>query len=448
MNHAIPVPLPSALVEHHAIDLERKYTDGWGVRVDDVAVAPSGDLYALHHVHRHTYGVDEEEADPAKADFGYSLITRMAPDGTPLDTAVSGQSDLARQDTTLGGPTTGLGEDLWWAQGLCVLPDGTLAATGPDDQTHLITPDLAAVTAHHGMPRWRDDASPRDPFAAWISTTPAGRLLCTASEYGIYNYANPLNNIVSITDQPLTAASKPTLRALASLDARPVKQTEADLRPDLLFDGKPVGMDHRPRPSLTEQLAELEPTSRPGDWYDARLGRPAVVREDLCVVPVFGHIYRSGSRGEPFAFALVTDQGEFAGLLGGMHRYHDSPFTGHCFEIAADPGRERIYHLNRYGLFAWTATGDLAQRLDLEDKRFKPLKHFTLMDCTPAGEVILAHRTQHLLLRIPSPSTLDCLGQVVEDAVRSYAKERAALKKRWQPTSWHWVGSAARVHRL
>lgn len=33
MAHAIPVPRPSALVDHHAVDLERKYTDGWGVRV-------------------------------------------------------------------------------------------------------------------------------------------------------------------------------------------------------------------------------------------------------------------------------------------------------------------------------------------------------------------------------------------------------------------------------
>ncbi len=130
MTHAIPVPLPSALVDHHAIDLERKY-DGWGVRVDDVTTAPTGEIYALYGVHRHTYGVTDDESDPARVNFGYSLLTRYAPDGTLLATAVSGQSEYLRQDTTFGGPTTGLGEDLWWAKGLCVLPDGTLAATGP-----------------------------------------------------------------------------------------------------------------------------------------------------------------------------------------------------------------------------------------------------------------------------------------------------------------------------
>jgi hypothetical protein len=35
MIHAIPVSLPSALVDHHAIDLERKYTDGWGVTLNE-----------------------------------------------------------------------------------------------------------------------------------------------------------------------------------------------------------------------------------------------------------------------------------------------------------------------------------------------------------------------------------------------------------------------------
>ncbi|MFG2651189.1 hypothetical protein [Streptomyces sp. NPDC048436] len=448
MTHAIPVPLPSALIEHHAVDLEVKSSNGLGLTVKDVAATPCGEIYTLYSTSRFTYGVADDEADPAKGNFGYALVTRYAPDGTPLATAVSGQSDLVRQDTTLGGPTTGLGEELWGASGLCVLPDGTLAATGWADQTHLITADLTAVTAHYKATHSQHEDGPRDAFASWISTTPAGRLLCTAGEFGVYNYGSPLDNIVSITDQPLIPTSKPTLRALASMEAQPVKQTEADLRPDLLFNGEPVGMDHRPRPSLTEHLTELEQTAPRWAWDDARLGRPAVVREDLFVIPVYGHIYRGGSRGQRFAFVLVSDQGKIVGQLGGMHLDRDSPFTGFCFEIAADPIRERIYHLNRYGLFAWSANGIRAQRLDLEDKRYKLLKHFTLMDCAPAGELILVHRTQHLLLRIPCPAALGDLGEVVEDALRSYAKERTALKKQWQPQNWHWVDSTAPLHRL
>ncbi|MFI6858131.1 hypothetical protein [Streptomyces sp. NPDC050416] len=112
MTHAIPVPLPSALVEHHAVDLGRKYTDGWGVS-DDVATTPSGESYALYSVHRHTYGVADDEAAPATAHFGYSLMAKYTPDGALPATAVSGQSEYLRQDTTLGGPTTGPGKGLW-----------------------------------------------------------------------------------------------------------------------------------------------------------------------------------------------------------------------------------------------------------------------------------------------------------------------------------------------
>lgn len=448
MNTAIPVSLPSAFVDHHAVDLERKYSDGWGLLVRDVATAPSGEIYVLSHIHRYMYGVPDEEPDPAKSHFGYTLVNRYAPDGTLLATAVSGQDEHLRQDTTFGGPTTGLGKDLWWAKGLCVLPDGTLAATGPDDHTHLITADLTAVTARHGGPRsWRDDG-PRDPFAAWISTTPVGRLLCTTGEYGVHNYGNLIDNIVSISDRPLTSTSKPALRALAVMAGEPVRHTETGPRSDVLFDGEPVGTETRPRPSLTEHLVETELTAERWDWDGARLGRPAVVREDLFVVPVYGRTYRGGSRGQRFAFLLVSDKGEITGQLGGMHLHRDSPFTGFCFEIAADPVRERVYHLNRYGLFAWTATGVRAQRLDLEEKRYRLLKHFTLMDCTPTGELILVHRSQHLMLRIPCPASLGDLGRVVEAALRAYAKERTALKKLWQPVNWHWVDGAAPVHRV
>jgi hypothetical protein len=76
------------------------------------------------------------------------------------------------------------------------------------------------------------------------------------------------------------------------------------------------------------------------------------VTAPLFVIPVYGHIYRGGSRGQRFAFVLLSDKGEVVGRLDGMHLHRDSPFTGHCFEIAADAVRERIYHLNRYGLFA------------------------------------------------------------------------------------------------
>ncbi|MEY7978195.1 hypothetical protein AB8O53_17975, partial [Streptomyces pilosus] len=56
--------------------LTRNTPAGGGGGVDDVTTTPTGEIYALYSVHRHTYGVADDEADPAKAHFGYSLLTR------------------------------------------------------------------------------------------------------------------------------------------------------------------------------------------------------------------------------------------------------------------------------------------------------------------------------------------------------------------------------------
>ncbi|MEU9214308.1 hypothetical protein AB0D27_42150 [Streptomyces sp. NPDC048415] len=169
--------------------------------------------------------------------------------------------------------------------------------------------------------------------------------------------------------------------------------------------------------------------------------------EDLVVVPLFARTFRGGSRGQPFVFALVNDQGEMTGRLHGMHEWRDSPFTGFCFTVAADPHRHRAFHLNRYGLFAWNVGGQLRARLDTEAKAFKPLTHFTLTACSPDGHLLLVHNKQHLVLRVPAPDDLGDLASVVETALRTYAKQRTALKKKWAPVNWHWVNSPPRTSR-
>lgn len=121
-----------------------------------------------------------------------------------------------------------------------------------------------------------------------------------------------------------------------------------------------------------------------------------------------------------------------------MHLREDSPFTGFDFTVVADPYRARAFHLNRYGLYAWSADGVLCSRMPTAEKPFKPLVHFALLECTPAGELLLAHRKQHLLLRVPVPQDLDDLAVAVE----------AALKKQYAPVSWLWSDSAATVNPL
>ncbi|MEU4343631.1 hypothetical protein AB0H00_20575 [Nocardia sp. NPDC023852] len=286
---------------------------------------------------------------------------------------------------------------------------------------------------------------PGDPFAGSISVTPSGRLLCVTAEYGVHRYGNSIANIVGVADGALAPGSKPAVRAIASLDHEPAGQTEDDLRPHVQFRGEPVGLKNRPRPSLTELLT---PETDRYMWDQSELGRPAPISDDLFVVPVFARTFRGGSRGQPFVFALVDDQGAMRGRLDGLHLWRDSPFTGFCFSVVADSRRGRAFHLNRHGLYAWNKGGRLQAKLDTETKTFKPLAQFSLTACSPAGELLLVHNKQHLILRVPVPDDLGELGPAVEAAVRTYAKERTALKKQWTPVNWHWVHAAVEVHRL
>ncbi|MEV6575673.1 phosphatase PAP2 family protein [Streptomyces sp. NPDC051577] len=154
------------------------------------------------------------------------------------------------------------------------------------------------------------------------------------------------------------------------------------------------------------------------------------------------------NRGQEFSFALVDDRGVLQGRLGGLHLREDSPFTGFDFTVVADPHRARAFHLNRYGLYAWSADGVLRARMSTADKPFKPLVHFALLECTPAGELLLAHRKQRLLLRVPVPQNLDDLAPAVEAVLKDYGRERTALKKQYAPVNWLWSDSAAAVNHL
>ncbi|MGR4880178.1 hypothetical protein ACIPUC_12170 [Streptomyces sp. LARHCF249] len=293
------------------------------------------------------------------------------------------------------------------------------------------------------------EAGPGEPYAAFLSVTPSGRLLGVTAEFGLSNWAGARPDIVAVSEpgSRLAPGARTTLWAIASLENRAGRQTDADLRPWVRFRGAPVGRDNRPSPSLTELVSSCA-TAGAYTYDGCTLGRPAPLGDDLFVVPVFSRIYRSGNRGGAFTFALLDDQGRPAGRLEGLDPYKDSPFTGFCFTVVADPHRGRAFHLNRYGLYAWSSDGRLRTRMSTEDKPFKALTRFALMECTPAGELLLVHREQNLLPRVPVPEDLGDLPSAVEDALRTYGTRRTALKKRSAPVNWHWVDESAQVHRL
>ncbi|RSS64879.1 hypothetical protein EF912_01175 [Streptomyces sp. WAC07061] len=439
MIQTLPLALPATLVDHHAIDLTALYSKGWGLSFVDAAGSPNGEVYTLTTLYRHMYRAADDEPGPKSADFGYRIITRYSAEGEVLASALFRTGGAEKGDSAVAD-----GGDL----GLCVLPDGVLAITATPDRTTIVAPDLSLVLAVYdskdGRPYREFAPGEGDPFAGSISVTPSGRLLCTLAEYGVWRYGNLLTNLVGIADGPLTADSKPPIRALASLDPEPAHQGPVDLRPHATYQGSPIGMTNRPRPALTELAAGED---RLSGWERSSLGRPAALSDSLFVVPFFAETFRGGSRGQPFVFALVNDQGEMTGRLHGLHEWRDSPFTGFNFSLVADPYRGRAFHLNRYGLYAWDKAGVLRAKLDTETKPFKPLTHFTLGACAPNGDLLLVHAKQHLVLRVPTPDDLTALGDTVEEALRTYARQRTALKKQWGPVNWHWTHSTP-LHRI
>ncbi|MFJ5553594.1 hypothetical protein [Streptomyces sp. NPDC093225] len=438
----LPLTLPAAVVAEHRVDLTAKPSEGWGFRTHDVVTNTAGETYALCAAGRYRPEAVASR-DPFRLNFTYHLITRYDPDGTPTATAL------------LGGPTpgnvpTGLtrGSDF----GLAVLPDGTVAVSSAPGNTHLFTPDLSRLVESWSTPwGWQDGESKErtgDPYALSIDVTPSGRLLCATAEYGVKNWAGQVANLVALSEpgSALGPGSKATLRALATHDARTDRQTAADRYPHVVFDGAPVGGANRPSPSLTEMLSTDDRARL--DYADCFLGRPAAMGDDLFVVPVFGRTYRSGSRGQVFSFLLLDGRGVRRGELEGMHRYEDSPFTGARYTVVGDPYRARAFHLNRYGLYAWDAEGRMRARIPLGDAPFKALTHFSLMGCTPAGELLLVHGKQHLLLHVPVPEDLDDLADAVRAALKAYGPGRSALKRRYAPVAWHWQTDGAPVHRF
>ncbi|MEW2414477.1 hypothetical protein AB0953_12235 [Streptomyces sp. NPDC046866] len=442
MIQTFPLALPGPLVDTHRIDFTRLYSTGWGVSAHDVAAAPNGDVYGLYRVSRYTRGVAEGEPDPARANFAYIVITRYSANGEVLASAVAGRSGRNYLDGTESALATG--RDMT----LCVLPDGTLSLSAHPNSTTLIAPDLSRVLAAYasddGRP-FRRPYVPGNPFAGSIGVTPSGRLLCVASEYGVWNHGSAIPNLVGLADGALTPGHKPEIRAFASLDPDPKHQGDVDVQPHVRHRGEPVGLTHRPRPALSELLAGEDRSWR---WHGARLHRPVPLADDLFVLPVYARTLRGGSRGLAFSYTLVDDQGARAGSLQGLHAYRDSPFTGFCWNLASDPHRGRAYHLNRYGLYAWDRAGELRARLDTATKAHRPLTRFTLTACTPSGELLLVHQKQHLVLRVPVPDDLGELGASVEQALGAYARQRTALKKRWAPQNWHWTDPSTPVHHL
>ncbi|GAA3005721.1 hypothetical protein GCM10020229_16990 [Kitasatospora albolonga] len=217
-----PVTVPASLVS--ATGLEPEAGD-WHRAVRHAVGTPDGETYVLSGLWRQTRygGVDDGR------DFICQLITRHGPDGDTRTTAV-----ITHEAPGGAGPTSTVRR----SESLTLLPDGTLVLSGKPGNTHLFTPELDRLLAAWHMddrPSWSDEPQTDDPFAATVSVTPGGRLLCLTSEHRLENWGYPRGNLIAVSEPgdhlaPGHSPSCGRLRVAASCGVRKVPSEMSRIR--------------------------------------------------------------------------------------------------------------------------------------------------------------------------------------------------------------------------
>lgn len=433
-----PLLFPSSLMLPGAHE-EGAYSGSHHAAVD---FSPSGDCYVLS-------GLRQYSACQTRGTRVWT-VARHRPDGTLAAHLVLIRSE-DREDREVRETRSGISA---YTTDLCVLPDGTLALSSDENRTFLVDADLTTLLgAWEGVPRTGRHEEElnvaehvESTFAAAMRTTPSGRLLCVVSEFGTGGWGGASGpNLLGMAEGTLTPEHRPTIEVFACLrtpePGEEGRNTNQPL-PHTSHEGSPVDGLNRPAPSLVEAVHERWAM---GPWLSWRF-RPhteayTVVADDLFVVPVFDGF--RPNKWDEYAYALVDDTGALVGRLDGPGRGDRSPVPGDRHTVAADPARGRIFHVNRSGLYVWSANGTLLTMLPTTEKAYRLLKHLKLMGCGPDGDLVLLRPEHNLLTRVEVPDDLDRLGDAVAAALADHTRQRTRMKKQLSPSDWLWTSEEA-----
>ncbi|MBE3001614.1 hypothetical protein IDM40_23390 [Nocardiopsis sp. HNM0947] len=360
-----------------------------------VRTAPDGGRYTLSDV-----GPDLTHAGVSHNDRGAvteQVLTRYSPDGRPsAQTLVRGSHEWSVADA------------------LSVLPDGRPLLSTRDNRARVLEPglDTAEPVCAPGTDRW----------AHRTRTTPSGRVLCLLGD-----------NVVAVSQEPV-GTELPELTAVTAL-----RRERPALRGPRYYPPSDGSGEGEPRTELAEQI-----TGRYGTGF--RVPRPESVRDvvpiddSTFVVLMLGWFKHAAQRGGDFLFGLVDSEGTLLGHLD-LDTHRDSPCRGVRYDVVTDHRRDRIVHLNTFGLYTFDLSGNRTCQLSTEDRRFAPLKHFRLHDIDGNGGLVLVHEKQHLVLTVPLPDDVSDLPDAVTDALAHFRRARHRLKKEYAPTDWNWTTS-------
>jgi hypothetical protein len=162
--------------------------------------------------------------------------------------------------------------------------------------------------------------------------------------------------------------------------------------------------------------------------------------EDRFLLTVFHKLMKSGTKGMPFAFAIVDRTGKMVAELSGIDQKNESPYVEHHYRIGIDRQRRTIIYKNKMCFFAFDFEGALRAKVALDSPELKPLAAWHLGGVAPDGRVILYHKKQHLLLAIdPFDPAEGTLREALVGAAQVLKKERALLKKRFAARDAHYL---------
>ena len=125
--------------------------------------------------------------------------------------------------------------------------------------------------------------------------------------------------------------------------------------------------------------------------------------------------------------------------IRAAHPGPGGPRPAWVYDVVVDQARRRIFHLNTFGLYVFDDSGTRTAWLSTDDKEYRPLAHFQLREFDPAGQLVLVHEKQNLVLTVPVPDDLADLPGAVTDALALFRKERTRLKKEYRPPNLYWT---------
>jgi len=279
------------------------------------------------------------------------------------------------------------------------------------------------------------------------------RLLAVIDDHtSVYYNGNGMRgNLIAMSLQPFTnPLERPDMKLLFYLDRLQLKYGQ-HLPYVKTYDGQELASDndfddieqHQLRAKKFEErywLPQEKLKEMTGNlFYDAWPAFPVALGEQSFLLPVFQQKLRSGGKGRNFIFMLLNGEGEQVGMLKGLERLADTPFTDDHFKVAVMRQQKRIFYKNKAGAYLFDYEGNLLNKCYFTDAEIKGLAPFKIMGFQHDGRIVLKHPKINEILIVPPISDDSSLKQTLAESLVQYKSERNKRKKQFGQMGGLWI---------